>query len=39
MERPALALNDVQSIDLLESPQGVDMGMDLLTRLEYGVHS
>ena len=39
MERPALALDDVRPVDLLESPQGVDLVMDLLTRLEYGVYS
>lgn len=39
MERPALALDNARPVDLLESPQGVDLVMDLLIRLEYGVYS
>ena len=39
MERPALALDNARPIDLLDSPQGVDLVMDLLIRLEYGVFS
>lgn len=39
MERPALALDNARPVDLLESPQGVDLVMALLTRLEYGVYS
>lgn len=39
MDRPALALDNARPVDLLESPQGVDLVMALLTRLEYGVYS
>lgn len=39
MDRPALALDNARPVDLLESQQGVDLVMDQLTRLEYGVYS
>ena len=39
LEQPALALDNARPVDLLKIPQGADLVMDQLIRLEYGVYS
>ncbi|MBV9989770.1 MAG: DUF2384 domain-containing protein [Alphaproteobacteria bacterium] len=39
LERPALALNRRRPIDLLSTPAGTEMVMNLLGRLKYGVYT
>lgn len=38
LERPAIGLEQRRPIDLLETPAGVELVEDLLTRIEYGVY-
>jgi putative toxin-antitoxin system antitoxin component (TIGR02293 family) len=39
LNQPALALNDVRPLELLQTEQGAELVKDQLTRLEYGVYS
>jgi putative toxin-antitoxin system antitoxin component (TIGR02293 family) len=39
LERPAMGLDNNRPLDLLDTPAGVEMVEDFLTRLEYGVYT
>jgi len=39
LQRPAMGLNNQRPIELLETPAGVELVEDFLTRLEYGVYT
>ena len=39
LERPAMGLDNNRPLDLLDTPAGVAMVEDFLTRLEYGVYT
>jgi putative toxin-antitoxin system antitoxin component (TIGR02293 family) len=39
LQRPAMGLDDRRPIELLETPAGVKLVEDFLTRLEYGVYT
>jgi dihydroorotate dehydrogenase len=39
LERPAISLNNRRPIDLLTTPEGVELVEDMLQRIEYGVYT